>query len=425
MLLNKIFYTGILFGFIQLLNAQNFNTYFEPKALRIDVTVFGNHNTTVAGVAQLKEEPLYGGSKKNLIFPNFGNFRIQLIDVVNGSLLYSKGFNSLYEEWQATELAKENMREFYFTFQVPFPKIPVNFVLQKRNQNHEFETLLTKKIEPDNYFILKEKIVAYPVKQLLSNGDSAHKVDLVIIPEGYTTSEMEKFYADAERMINYMFTIPPFSKHKDKFNINAIGAASLESGTDIPGKHVYKNTLLNSTFYTFDTERYLTTTDMKTVSDIAANVPYDQIYVLVNTPKYGGGGFYNFINLTSVDNDLSAKVFVHEFGHGFVGLADEYYTSETAFDSFYDLKAEPWEPNITTLVNFDQKWKNMLSKSVPIPTPRTQEYENTVGIFEGGGYVSKGIYSPAQDCRMKSNIPDGFCPVCSRAIEKIIAFYCE
>ena len=259
---------------------------------------------------------------------------------------------------------------------------------------------------------------------MLNNGNAAKKVDIVILAEGYTATETEKFYADAQCMTDYMFTIPPFDKLKKDFNVYAIAVPSKESGTDVPGKHIYKNTAFNASFYTFNQERYLTTNSMQAIADAASAVPYDQIYVLVNTSTYGGGAFYNHLNLASADNELSEKVYIHEFGHGFVGLADEYYYDwDPTFQETYSPKIEPWEENITTLVNFESKWKDMVKKGTPIPTPRTSKYKNTLGAFEGGGYTSKGVYSPMQDCRMKSNDPKGFCPVCERAIRKTVDFY--
>ena len=235
---------------------------------------------------------------------------------------------------------------------------------------------------------------------------------------------MPKFIADTKRLVDYMFTIPPFSRFKDKFNIYAIESPSQESGTDIGGEGIYKNTILNTKFYTFDSPRYLTCQSLFKLADITSVVPYDQVYVIVNTPRYGGGGFYNVINLVSADDKLSDKVFVHEFGHGFVGLADEYYYDGDILDNtFYNYKIEPWEANITTLVNFKAKWADLVSKKTPIPTPRIPKFRDKVGAFEGGGYSSKGIFSPVQDCRMKSNEPEGFCPVCTRAIEQVIEFY--
>ena len=266
--------------------------------------------------------------------------------------------------------------------------------------------------------------INYPSKDLLINGYPSEKVDLVILAEGYTAAEADKFYADAQRMTDYMFTIPPFDKLKKDFNVRAIAVPSAESGTDVPGKNIYRNTAFNSSFYTFNQERYLTTNSLKEIADVAAAVPYDQLYVLVNTPIYGGGGFYNHLNLGTADNELSEKVYIHEFGHGFVGLADEYYYDwDPTFQDMYNQKIEPWEENITTLVDFGSKWKDMVQKNTPIPTPRTKKYQKVVGAFEGGGYTSKGVYSPMQDCRMKSNEPKGFCPVCERAIQKIVNFY--
>ena len=177
---------------------------------------------------------------------------------------------------------------------------------------------------------------------------------------------------------------------------------------------------MGPTIYTFDISRYLTTSDMKTVHDKAAAVPYDQIILLVNSDRYGGGGFYNFLDVCTAENKLSPRVFIHEFGHSFAGLGDEYYTSEVAYENYYNLKIEPWEPNLTTLIDFDSKWKSMVDSTTPIPTPRYDGYSSRVGAFEGGGYEAKGIYSPMEDCIMKSNSTTHFCPVCIKAIKDVI-----
>ena len=248
-------------------------------------------------------------------------------------------------------------------------------------------------------------------------------VDLAFIAEGYKADEMGKFRDDVKRMADRLFAEAPFNDYKDKFNIWAVEAISQDSGTDVPGEGIYANTALNSTFYTFDLERYLTTQDIKSVNDYSAVVPHDNIIVLINTTRYGGGGVYNYYSGTSAGHPLSPKVFVHEFGHGFVGLADEYYTSEVAYEEFYPLDVEPWEPNITTLVNFDSKWKKMIDKVTPLPTPPEEKYENVTGLFEGGGYSAKGIFRPQIECRMMSNSSKGFCSVCRKAIIEMIGFY--
>ncbi|GET45685.1 M64 family metallopeptidase [Capnocytophaga felis] len=395
------------------------------KSLRIDFYLVGDAHTTEVILTQMKKEPYWGGSKTNFIFPNYGEFRLQLIDEKTQKVVFSKGFNSLFNEWQHIEQAKIEKKLFSHAVQVPFLIKNLQLQIEKRNKNGKFEKIFEKSINPNDYFIKEETVSVYSVKKLLENGNPSQKVDIAILAEGYTESEIQKFYADAKRMVDYMFTIPPFDSLKKDFNVYAIGVTSKESGTDIPGKHIYKKTAFDASFYTFDMERYLTTNNMQAIADAASLVPYDQIYVLVNTSTYGGGGFYNHLNLATSDHELSEKVFVHEFGHGFVGLADEYYDSSTAFDSFYNISVEPWEENITSLANFETKWKDMIKKSTPIPTPRTPKYEKEVGVFEGGGYVSKGIYSPVQDCRMKSNVPKGFCPVCERAIRKVVKFYTE
>ena len=419
------FFLALTLGaFPNTLRAQQNPVFNFDSSLRIDFNLLTGAEHIEVLFQQLKKEPYWGGSHTNLISPNLGTYRIQLFD--GEQLVYSKGFNSLSNEWAAIEEAKVEKRLFYHAMQVPFPLKPLMLRIDLRDHNNEFQTIGQRIIYPSDYFIIEEKPINYPVKKLLYNGDAAKKVDLVILAEGYTQAEMDKFYADAQRMTDYMFTISPFTQLKKDFNIYAIGVPSPESGTDVPGKNIYKNTAFHSSFYTFNQERYLTTNSLKEIADVAALVPYDQLYILVNTSTYGGGGFYNHLNLGTADHELSEKVYIHEFGHGFVGLADEYYYEwDPTFQDMYNLKVEPWEENITTLVNFESKWKDMVKKKTPIPTPRTPKYINEVGAFEGGGYLTKGMYSPVQDCRMKSNEPKGFCPVCERAIRRVVKFYTE
>lgn len=402
----------------------NFDDYFTDGSLRIDMLLNGSHQQQEVSIYQLKKEPFYGaGSSAQLIYPNYGNYRLQVKDAQSGKLIFSKGFSPIFSEWQGTPEAKERKRSFENTLQIPYPKKEVLVDVQHRTKNGTFETLLEQKISPEDYHIIKETPYHYPTKRIYGNKPSSKAVDIAVLADGYTKEEMAKFEKDTRKFIDYMFTIPPFSKHREDFNVYLVRTPSQESGTDIPGENVYKNTILNSKFYTFDTPRYLTTLSMFKLADLAANVPYDQLFVIVNTDRYGGGGFYNVINLVSADDALSDKVFVHEFGHGFVGLGDEYYDANGGAEGLYNFNIEPWEPNLTTMVDFKTKWQSMIKKNTPIPTPRISTYENTVGVFEGGGYSPKDIYSPVMDCRMKSNRPDGFCPVCSDAIEKTIQFY--
>jgi hypothetical protein len=404
----------------------DFEEYFENKSLRFDFLLGGNSKEVTVYPEQIKQEPHWAGSKLNLTDQfNYGSYRFRVFDLKSDSLIFSKGFSTLFQEWQTTAEAKLTNKTFYQAAIFPFPKREIRLEIDARQWNGSFKTIYKTEIDPKDYFILSETTSPYKSIEIIKNGNPENRVDLVILAEGYTTFELYKFVEDAKRVTQYLFKAEPFKSEKEKFNVTAVLTPSVESGTDIPGENIYKNTHFNSSFYTFDIDRYLTISDMKSIYDAAAAVPYDHIYVLVNTEKYGGGGFYNFLTVCTADNKLTDKVFVHEFGHGFAGLGDEYYNSSVAYEDYYNLKIEPWEPNLTTLVDFESKWENMVADSVSIPTPRKEKYNKTVGVYEGGGYMKKGIFSPFIDCRMKSNNTREFCPVCEEAIKKVIRFYTE
>jgi len=410
-----------------LVNAQiNFNDYFKNKSFRFDFLLGGNNKEVFVYPQQMKEEPFWAGNKTNLVDPfDYGSYRFRVFDLKSDSLIFSKGFSTLFQEWQTTAEAKQISRTYYQAAIFPFPKKEIRLEIDARQWDGNFKTIYQTNIDPKNYFILKEDVPEYETFEIQNSGETDKKVDLVVLAEGYLKGEKQKFLDDVKRVTSYLFEEEPFRSEQQNFNVRAVFTPSEDQGTDVPGEYIYRNTAFNSGFYTFDLPRYLTTSDMKSVYDAAAVVPYDQIYVLVNTDRYGGGGFYNFVTVCTADNELTKEVFVHEFGHGFAGLGDEYYNSTVAYEDFYNLKVEPWEPNLTTLVDFDRKWKLMLNENTPIPTPRKDKYSKTIGVFEGGGYMSKGIYSPFMDCRMKSNESDGFCPVCEEAILKMIHFYTE
>ena len=409
-----------MFGFSQV----DFNKHFKNKSLRFDFLLGGNSEEVVVYPQEMKQEPFWGGPKTNTIDSfAYGSYRFLVFDKDSEELIFSKGFSTLFQEWQTTAEAKETDKAFYQSAIFPFPKNEVVLKIQARQWNGEFETLYSTNISPKNYFILHEEKEKVEVNELMLNGDPSDKVDVVFLAEGYTKNEMDKFVKDAKRLMNGLLSVAPYTDYKTSFNFYAVLSPSLDSGTDIPGEFVYKNTRFNTGFYTFDLPRYLTSSDMKSIYDVASAAPYDQICLLVNSERYGGGGFYNFVSVCTADSELAEKVFIHEFGHGFAGLADEYYTSDVAYEDFYNLEIEPWEPNITTLVNFDIKWKDLLDKGTPIPTARNLKNSNKIGVYEGGGYMSKGIYSPMMDCRMKSNATEDFCPACQRAIVRTIKFY--
>ncbi|MBN2683249.1 MAG: peptidase M64 [Bacteroidales bacterium] len=418
---------ALIFSILQALTQNiEFTDFFYNKTMRVDYSRAGNFNSERIFLEQIKEEPFWGGSQKNLIDSfNLGAFYFFVSDSASGKLLYSRGYCSLFQEWQATPEAKKTPRSFYESVVFPYPKNTIVLELKKRQKDNSFVNQFKLIINPNDYFIKTEKPI-YSSEKIFGNGDPSVSVDIVFIPEGYTIDEMNKFKQDVLSLGGYMLEKEPFNQHKGKFNFWAVNSPSLESGTDVPGKDIWKNTIVNSNFYTFDSERYLTTQDIKATRDLAASAPYDQIYILVNTETYGGGGIFNYYNLTSASNFYSKEVFVHEFGHGFGGLADEYYDSEVSVEEYYTAGIEPWEPNITNLSNFEKKWKNMVDKKTPIPTPMNSKYLKTVGLFEGAGYTAKGMYRPYNNCTMKSlNAPEGFCPVCRKAISDMIKFYTE
>ncbi len=401
-----------------------FDDFFTDRTMRFDFMMAGNNDTTKVYPVSFREEPFWGGSLTNLTDPfGYGNFRYEIIDPVTGKLLYSRGFCTLYQEWQTTAEAKKMDRVFHEVATFPFPKNKVSFVLSIRGRDGSFSKLYETVIDPSSYFITREKPDVVPATRIAGTGDPHTSLDIAFIAEGYTLQEMEKFREDVRRMADILIAEAPFDKYSDRINIWAVEAPYYESGTDVPGEGVYVNTALSASYYTFDVDRYLTTQDIRKVNDYAAAAPHDQIIVLINSTRYGGGGVYNYYTASTADHPLTPKVLTHEFGHGFAGLGDEYYSSEVAYEEFYPLDVEPWEANITTRVNFDAKWKSLIARSVPVPTPNEKRYTGVTGLFEGGGYSAKGIYRPAFDCRMKSNEADSFCEVCQNALELMILFY--
>lgn len=410
---------------LSLMAQGDYDTYFTDKSLRVDFILSGNSEEQTAGIQQLREEPVWSGPHKNLVDPfDYGGYFVKVYDKASGKLIYSRGFNTLFEEWRTTAQARSETQAWSNSVSIPYPKATVRLELSARERDDmRFHPLLEQEIDPSSIFIDRSPLRKNPVVTIQSKGEATEKVDLVFIPEGYTAEEQAKFEADARRFTEALFKTPPFDQYREEFNVYAVNLPSEESGTDSSGKGVFKNTALNSGYYTFGIDRYLTTPDMKSIRDAVWETPCDAIFILVNTDTYGGGGMYNFYAIGTADNARTLSVFAHEFGHSFAGLADEYFTSEVAYEEFYNLKFEPWEPNITTLVDFDSKWKHLLPAGTPIPTPLEEPYMDKAGVFEGGGYVPKGIYRPMDHCMMRDYAP--FCPACQEAIVQMIHYYTD
>ena len=391
--------------------------------MRIDLVFTGTSDQGTYAFAGIKKEPYYSGSRTMLLDPfDYGDHKLVVKDPLTGAELYSQTYCTLFREWQTTSEADSLKRAFTHVVRFPWPKAPIDVEIHDRQDDGSFLLSWSETIDPQTMFTDPTLAKRFESVDLEINGPPDQKVDLLFLAEGYTSEEMEKFLIDVNRSVGFIFTEEPFKHYRESFNIRAVKSISLDSGTDIPGQGIWKNTVMNSNFYTFGIERYMTTLDYKAVCDVAANAHYDHIYILVNTPKYGGGGMYNMYAISAADNEKSQAVVVHEFGHSFAGLADEYYNSEVAYNDFFNLEVEPWNPNLTTLVDFKLKWVDLIPEGIPVPTPAENQYANTVGVFEGGGYVAKGVYRPMIDCLMHSN-DASFCPVCQRAILQMIKRY--
>jgi hypothetical protein len=409
---------------VQAAFTQSFDKYFTEGSLRFDYYRTGNDKTEIMSNDEIYKEPYWGGSHINLLDTfDYGNYKFEVYDSISGIMIYSRGYSSLFKEWRYTPEAKKLNRSFSETVIFPFPRKTVKLVFYKRKRNQSWEKQYVTYVNPKDYNIIEQQNMKLRSFKIHGSRSPEKALDIVLLSEGYTATQMQKFMDDANRFKDYLLKCSPFDEVAGKINIWVVPVESAESGTDLPGKNIWRNTVFDSHFYTFGTERYLNTTNNKKVRDAAANAPYDQIYILVNTDKYGGAGIYNYYSICTADNKYSDFVFTHEFGHAFAALGDEYYTSDVSVQDFYDLDSEPWEPNLTTLKNFDKKWKAMVEKGTPVPTPDTGEYKDKVGAFEGAGYVEKGVYRPVYDCSMKSIKYNNFCPVCTKAFLDMIEFY--
>lgn len=418
--------TSIVLVLVTIAAQAQYEKYFENRTLRMDYIHAGDSSHEEFYFKELIAEPYWGGSRKNLVDTTFyGNYYLNVYDQASGELIYSRGYTTLFWEWMATAEADTMNFSACESVVMPYPKQDIRLEICHRDKNGRFEPVFEKVVDVDSYFIRKERRMEYPSYDVLYSGDPARKIDIVLLPEGYTEDEMDQFREDCRQFAEGLFTFSPYKENRSKFNIRAVLAPSEESGSDMPAENMWRKTILNSSFYTFGSERYVMSFDNQSIRDLASNVPYDFIYILVNTQKYGGGAIYNHYGISVAGNEKKAKIYVHEFGHLFLGLGDE-YVGTTSYDDMFDTSIEPWEANLTTLVNFNGKWEDMIEKGTPVPTPSDKKkYNDKVGVFEGGGYAKEGVYRPMVDCMMNTFKGDTFCPVCTRAILHQIAFYTE
>ena len=467
-----------------------FADYFIDRTLRVDYYRTGDSTEETIALDQLYEQGTWAGNPGSLLDPSGnGRYRATVYDVASNRLIYSRGYDTYFGEYKTTVPARNGVkRTFHETVLVPFPVKPILFVIERRDRQNLYHPQFSRRIAPDDYHIISETPArGDDIIAVVNNGDPHRCTDLVIIAEGYVISEKDKFKSDLRRYADLLVAWEPYRSFKDRFNIRGIFSPSPQSGVDEPRQHGYRHTLLGATFNSLDSDRYLLTENNRLLRDIAAQVPYDAILIMVNSKRYGGGAIYNSFTAFTSDGPQSEYVFQHEFAHAFAALADEYYTTDVAYDQFFPPGIEPTEANITSLLDPGAlKWKEFVSAGLPIPTPWGQErYDSLtaardslnrargrelelltsrhateeevakaklrfneltgdvndrlrrfiqnhplrgkIGAFEGGGYVPKGIYRPTVNSLMNQFSEDEktFYAVNEQAIIRMIRYYTE
>ena len=382
----------------------------QDKTLRVDYIFSGTGKSVEICLDEMSCFDGWAGRCVNLDeVPVRGNGQISLTDEASGEVLYRQSFSTLFQEWQTTEEATRVRKSFENVFLMPMPQAKARVRVELYDFWGNTAASLTHLVEPDDILIRKITPQVPQHEYLLKSGSPEDKIDVAIVAEGYTAEESEMFYNDARIAMDAILDHQPFGQYKSMFNFVAVALESNDSGVSVPGEGEWKDTALKAHFNTFYMDRYLTTLRLKNMHDKLCGIPYEHIIILANTDTYGGGGIYNSYTLTTAHHPAFKPVVVHEFGHSFAGLADEYYYDDQYVEYYYP-DCEPWEQNITTLFDFESKWKDMLDAG-------------QAQLLEGAGYQSKGVYRGSEDCRMHTNRAETFCPVCQRAIGRVIEFY--
>jgi hypothetical protein len=454
--------------------ASAFDAHFTAETMRVDYVHTGGPTTAEAiSLDRVVNDGAWPGSRTQLLDPtNLGKYMFEVRDKETHELLYTRGFASVYGEWETTGEEKTMNRSFHESLRFPWPKQPVTIGLAKRQPDNSFAPLWTTEIDPASRGANRARLTRHAgmVWPVFISGPTSEKVDILVIGEGYTAREIPKFHRDVRRLLPALFDEEPFKSRRSDFNVRALDLPSAESGINRPNSGVFRRTPLSAEYNIFDSERYVLTLDNRALRDAASAAPYEFIEILVNDKTYGGGGIFNDQATASVDSAFSPYVFVHEFGHHFAALADEYYTSDVAYTTgASEKKPEPWEPNVTALHDpAALKWKDLVTAGTPLPTPwdkaefekhtagiqqrrrdirarnapeaemdalfreqrdwdttflSSMKYAGAVGAFEGAAYEARGLYRPQADCLMFTRDKVGFCAVCRRAIARIIDLY--
>ncbi len=440
--------------------------------MRVDYYHTGNATQEHFSLDRIVVEPLAwpGDPAKTIDTTLRGKYWFEVIDEATKRVVYSRGFASMYGEWETTAEAMKMNRTFSESLRFPGVDKPARVVLKKRDGRNVFQEIWATRVDPADKFVVRAGALASagPLVKLHERGDPAAKLDLLILGDGYTAAERGKFERDARRLLTTLFATSPFKERENDINVWGLSPASKDSGISQPSNHLFKRTPIGMTYDTFDSERYMLTEQNRAFRDLAANAPYDVVEILTNSQKYGGGGIYNLYSTVAADSQWAPYIFVHEFGHHLAGLADEYYTSDVAYLPPAE-KVEPWEPNVTALLDpLKLKWRDLVAAGTPVPTPwPKEEFENfqkesqaqrqalraahrperemnelftrelardtallngpavkaKVGAYEGANYEARGYYRPQADCIMFTRDAVGFCAVCRRALQETLDLY--
>lgn len=432
--------TIAIFGLINAFNvsASDFSENFNDSTLRIDYILAGGPNGPQIYIDSSSKQAGWAGRRKGLNkTPIAGNGTILVLDPEKGDTLYMNPFSTLFQEWILTPEAETESFSFENSFLMPLPKQDADIVLELRDNQQRPIANLKHRYRTDDELVAV--VGQNPLHHTyIYDGEGDNKIDIAFVAEGFREDEMDKFVNKAKQISEEILSYEPFASNKEKFRFVAVKTPSDESGVSIPLKKDWRNTAFDSHFSTFYSPRYLTVPRVKKLHQSLEGIPYEHIFILVNTPEYGGGGIFNSYQVATTDHPYTLQVAVHEFGHSFAGLADEYFYAGEENDTYME-SVEPWEKNVTTLADFNSKWADKLPKDTPIPTPWNKELnsreknmekaktdspvEMKIGVYEGAGYRSEGVYRPFLTCRMRDNEYPAFCEVCEDAISEIIEFY--
>lgn len=406
--------------FIICISSSGQQNPFTSNKLRIDITIFGTSNSTSIKITDHFKEPQYSNSPQHFIDTFlYGQYLYELVDYSSNKIIFSNGFCSLFNEWQLTPEAQKKSFSVGKTLIMPFPQNKSVLKIYSNNLNKK-TLLLTDSIDPTTIKSKAYRPLLKP-KKIIYNGNPTQKLDILILGDGYSKVDQADFFRCAKTFIDSILIVTPFKENRQSINFWAICPPSEKSGIT----YNTKSSALGCEYNTIGSDRYLYTTENSTVANIASQTPYDQIIILVNSSKYGGGGIYNDVAVAAAGGEKNTQVMIHEFAHTIAGLGDEYAYDSPSSDTTSNIhtKAEPWEPNITNLIDFNKKWAALLIPNTPIPTPDSLAKKYPIGLFEGANYMTKGMFRPSYNCRMRTTEVNYFCPVCQDVINKKIKSY--